>query len=505
MKILRALYIFYIAIQFGLDEFCSSNRSLRGLRAIIRIVFFARSLSRPRGERLRLALQKLGPIFVKFGQVLSTRRDMIPLDIADELALLQDRVAPFSSEMVEKILEQSFDGNYQSAFKDFNFKPVASASVAQVHFGILVNGKEVAIKVLRPDIGRVINRDIGLLDWFAMILAAVLPDGKRLKPREIVSEFRRHLNDELDLMREAANASQLRRNFIDSPILTVPEIHWDFCRKNVMVMERMAGIPVSKLDELSAKNIDLKKLAASGVEIFFTQVFRDGYFHADMHPGNILVQENGRYVALDFGIMGTLTEIDKNYLAQNFLAFFRRDYRAVAEAHVNAGWVPKDTRIDDFEATIRSICEPIFDKPLKDISFGRLLMNLFQAARRFNVEIQPQLIMLQKTLLNVEGLGRELDPDLDLWVTAKPFLEQWMKEQVGIQGLIKQLKKEGPLWTTILPRLPRLIDDYLSKDSNNEYEGEKERIKDLNRKVRILGFTTAALALCVLALAWFQL
>jgi ubiquinone biosynthesis protein len=270
-------------------------------------------------------------------------------------------------------------------------------------------------------------------------------------------------------------------------------------------MERMAGIPVSKLDELSAKNIDLKKLAASGVEIFFTQVFRDGYFHADMHPGNILVQENGRYVALDFGIMGTLTEIDKNYLAQNFLAFFRRDYRGVAEAHVNAGWVPKDTRIDDFEATIRSICEPIFDKPLKDISFGRLLMNLFQAARRFNVEIQPQLIMLQKTLLNVEGLGRELDPDLDLWVTAKPFLEQWMKEQVGIQGLIQQLKKEGPLWTTILPRLPRLIDDYLSKDSNNEYEGEKERIKDLNRKVRILGLTTAALALCVLALAWFQL
>ena len=505
MKILRALYIFYIAIQFGLDEFCSSNRSLRGLRAIIRTVFFARSLSRPRGERLRLALQKLGPIFVKFGQVLSTRRDMIPLDIADELALLQDRVAPFSSEMVEKILEQSFDGNYQSAFKDFNFKPVASASVAQVHFGVLVNGKEVAIKVLRPDIGRVINRDIGLLDWFAMILAAVLPDGKRLKPREIVSEFRRHLNDELDLMREAANASQLRRNFIDSPILTVPEIHWDFCRKNVMVMERMAGIPVGKLDELRAKNIDLKKLAASGVEIFFTQVFRDGYFHADMHPGNILVQENGRYVALDFGIMGTLTEIDKNYLAQNFLAFFRRDYRGVAEAHVNAGWVPKDTRIDDFEATIRSICEPIFDKPLKDISFGRLLMNLFQAARRFNVEIQPQLIMLQKTLLNVEGLGRELDPDLDLWVTAKPFLEQWMKEQVGIQGLIKQLKKEGPLWTTILPRLPRLIDDYLSRDSTNEYEVEKERIKDLNRKVRILGLTTAALALCVLALAWFRL
>jgi len=271
------------------------------------------------------------------------------------------------------------------------------------------------------------------------------------------------------------------------------------------VMERMAGIPVGKIDELRAQNIDLEKLAASGVEIFFTQVFRDGYFHADMHPGNILVQHDGRYVALDFGIMGTLTEVDKNYLAQNFLAFFRRDYRGVAVAHVDAGWVPKDTRIDDFEATIRSICEPIFDKPLKDISFGRLLLNLFQAARRFNVEIQPQLIMLQKTLLNVEGLGRELDPNLDLWKTAKPYLESWMKEQVGFQGLIKQLKKEAPLWSTILPRLPRLIDDYLSKESNDEYEVRQHQIKDLIRKVRLLGLTTAALALCVLTLAWFRL
>ena len=505
MKFFRALYIFGVAIQFGLDEFASSTRSLRGLRLLVRTVFFKRNLTSPRGARLRLALQKLGPIFVKFGQVLSTRRDMIPLDIADQLALLQDRVEPFPSKRVSEIIDQSFAGGIPKVFREFDLVPVASASVAQVHFGVLLDGREVAVKVLRPNITRVINRDIALLDWFAWVLARILPDGKRLKPREVVSEFRRHLTDELDLMREAANGSQLRRNFIGSSHLVVPEIYWDYCRTNVMVMERMSGIPVGKIDELRANKIDLEKLAASGVEIFFTQVFRDGYFHADMHPGNILVQHDGRYVALDFGIMGALTEVDKNYLAQNFLAFFRRDYRGVAVAHVDAGWVPKDTRIDDFEATIRSICEPIFDKPLKDISFGRLLLNLFQAARRFNVEIQPQLIMLQKTLLNIEGLGRELDPNLDLWKTAKPYLENWMKEQVGIQGLIKQLKKEGPLWTKILPRLPRLIDNYLSKDPIGEHEARKEQIKDLNRKVRILGLTTAALALCVLALAWFRL
>ena len=505
MRFFRALYIFCVAIQFGLDEFASSNRTLRVLRGVTRTIFFSRDLSRPRGVRLRLALEQLGPIFVKFGQVLSTRRDMIPLDIADELALLQDRVAPFSSEAVSNILERSFEGDTSKIFREFDLKPIASASVAQVHFGVLMDGREVAVKVLRPDIASVISRDIALLDLFAWALASILPDGKRLKPREVVAEFRRHLDDELDLMREAANASQLRRNFKDSSSLVVPEIYWDFCRTNVMVMERMTGIPVGKIDELRANQIDLEKLAASGVEIFFTQVFRDGYFHADMHPGNILVQLDGRYVALDFGIMGTLTEVDKNYLAQNFLAFFRRDYRGVAEAHVDAGWVPKDTRIDDFEATIRFICEPIFDKPLKDISFGRLLLNLFQAARRFNVEIQPQLIMLQKTLLNVEGLGRELDPNLDLWKTAKPYLESWMKEQMGFKGLIKQIKKEAPSWAAILPRLPRLIDAYLSEDAEAGREEHQEEIKDLSRKVRVLGLTTAGLALCLMALALSQL
>ena len=494
MRFARAFFIFWVAIRFGLDEFASSNTLLRAIRAIIRAVFFSRRLDQPRGERLRLALQTLGPIFVKFGQVLSTRRDLIPLDIADELAYLQDRVEPFDSILVRDILNQEFDENVDQVFREINLTPVASASVAQVHFGELTDGREVAIKILRPNIRNTIKRDLALLDLVAFFLQRLLPDGRRLKPREVVGEFRRHLEDELDLMREAANASQLRRNFEDSPLLVVPEVYWDFCRTNVMVMERMSGIPVSKLDELKANNIDLEQLAASGVEIFFTQVFRDGFFHADMHPGNILVQTDGRYVALDFGIVGALNEVDKNYLAQNFLAFFRRDYRGVAQAHVDAGWVPKDTRIDDFEATIRSICEPIFDKPLKEISFGRLLLNLFQAARRFNVEIQPQLVMLQKTLLNIEGLGRELDPNLDLWKTAKPYLENWMSEQIGINGFIKNIKKEAPLWTAMLPRLPRLIDTFLTKSTVGQEDELKAEIDSLTQRVKWLTRGLVAIA-----------
>ena len=494
MRFARAFFILWVAIRFGLDEFASSNAFLRAIRAIIRAVFFSRRLDQPRGERLRLALQTLGPIFVKFGQVLSTRRDLIPLDIADELAYLQDRVEPFDSILVKEILNQEFDENVDQVFREIDLTPVASASVAQVHFGELTDGREVAIKILRPNIRNTIKRDLALLDLVAFFLQRLLPDGRRLKPREVVGEFRRHLEDELDLMREAANASQLRRNFEDSPLLVVPEVYWDFCRTNVMVMERMSGIPVSKLDELKANNIDLEQLAASGVEIFFTQVFRDGFFHADMHPGNILVQTDGRYVALDFGIVGALNEVDKNYLAQNFLAFFRRDYRGVAQAHVDAGWVPKDTRIDDFEATIRSICEPIFDKPLKEISFGRLLLNLFQAARRFNVEIQPQLVMLQKTLLNIEGLGRELDPNLDLWKTAKPYLENWMSEQIGFSGLVKNIKKEAPLWTAMLPRLPRLIDTFLTKSTVGQEDELKAEIDSLTQRVKWLTRGLVAIA-----------
>ena len=500
MLIFRFLHIARVAIQFGLDEYASSTRSLRFVRFLIRILFFARKLNRPRGERLRLALQTLGPIFVKFGQVLSTRRDMIPLDIADELALLQDRVEPFSANEVTRILGETYGERAKEIFQSFDMTPVASASVAQVHFATLADGRDVAVKILRPNISKTIEKDIALLDLAATFAERTLVDGKRLKPREVVNEFRKHLRYELDLMREAASASQLRRNFEDSPLLRVPEVYWDFCGTKVMVMERMAGIPISKMDRLRENNIDLEKLSAAGVEIFFTQVFRDGFFHADMHPGNILVDLDGRYIALDFGIMGTLNEVDKNYLAQNFLAFFRRDYHGVAQAHVDAGWVPADTRVDEFEATIRSICEPIFDKPLKEISFGKLLLNLFHAARQFNVEIQPQLVLLQKTLLNIEGIGRELDPNLDLWKTAKPFLERWMTEQIGLRGFIKNLKKEAPLWASTLPRLPRLIEEFLSQKSEVSGPNNDHLIEKIYKENKQLRYAVAGLALAVFLL-----
>jgi ubiquinone biosynthesis protein len=350
-------------------------------------------------------------------------------------------------------------------FKSFETTPVASASVAQVHFAVLPNDTEVAVKILRPGIQRIIRKDVALLDSFAALVERVWGEGRRWKPKEVVAEFERHLHDELDLVREAANASQLRRNFLRSPLLAVPEVYWDYCTDSVMVMQRMSGTPVSQVDVLRAQGVDIEALARVGVEIFFTQVFRDGFFHADMHPGNIFVSPTGQYIALDFGIMGTLTDVDRNYLAQNFLAFFQRDYKRVAQAHVDAGWVPKDTRVDQFEAAIRAVCEPIFDKPLKEISFGKTLLRLFQAARRFNVEIQPQLVMLQKTLLNVEGLGRQLDPDLDLWKTAKPFLERWMSEQVGWRGFLRNIGSEAPTLATTLPEIPRLIHRALAERS----------------------------------------
>ncbi|MGV8712500.1 MAG: AarF/UbiB family protein, partial [Nitrosomonas sp.] len=355
-------------------------------------------------------------------------------------------------------------------FFKFDLVPEASASVAQVHFAVLHDGTEVAVKILRPNLAPIIMHDVALLDTGAWLAETVWSDGKRLKLRQVVSEFARHLDDELDLMREAANCSQLRRNFLDSPLLLVPEVYWDYCHSNVMVMERVKGIPISHVETLKEQGIDIPQLARVGVEIFFTQVFRDGYFHADMHPGNIFVGQDGRYIAVDFGIMGTLSDEDKNYLAQNFLAFFRRDYGRVAQAHVEAGWAPKNTRVDDFEAAIRAVCEPIFDKPLKEISFGRVLLQLFQASRQFNVEIQPQLVLLQKTLLNIEGLGRDLDPNLDLWKTAKPFLENWMSEQIGVRGFASRVQKEAPNWAIILPEFPRLLHQVLSEKRTHELE-----------------------------------
>jgi ubiquinone biosynthesis protein len=403
--------------------------------------------------------------------MLSTRRDLMPPDIADELARLQDRVPPFPSAQAVALLEANYRKPLSEVFAHFEQEPVASASVAQVHFAVLPDGKEVAVKILRPGLTPIIEHDLALLDAAAMLLEKVWADGKRLKPREVVAEFDKYLHDELDLMREAANCSQLRRNFTTndpaSALLKVPEVYWDWCSETVMVMERMKGTPISQMEVLRDKGVDIPALARAGVEIFFTQVFRDGFFHADMHPGNIQVAtegpDKGRYIALDFGIVGTLNETDKRYLAQNFLAFFRRDYKRVAEAHVESGWAPADTRIDEFEAAIRAVCEPIFDRPLKDISFGRVLLRLFQTSRRFNVEIQPQLVLLQKTLLNIEGLGRQLDPDLDLWKTAKPFLERWMSEQVGWRGLLNNLKKEAPQWASQLPALPRLVHQALSQ------------------------------------------
>ncbi len=492
-RLFRLLRIISIGLRFGLHQLVPRFEHNR------LIALFARSDAGPRAVRLRRALETLGPIFVKFGQVLSTRRDLLPSDIADELAKLQDRVPPFPSAQAAEEIERSLGRSIAEVFSEFERDPVASASIAQVHLAILHDGREVAVKVLRPHVEAAVAKDLALLESAAGLIERLWVDGRRLKPREVVAEFSRHLEDELDLMREAANASQLRRNFVDSTLLLVPEIYWDWCSQRVMVMERMHGTPVSQVATLRAKGIDIPRLARAGVEIFFTQVFRDGFFHADMHPGNIFVADDGRYVALDFGIMGALTETDKNYLAQNFIAFFNRDYRRVAQAHLDAGWVPEETRVDEFEAAIRAVCEPIFARPLKEIYFGKLLLRLFQTSRRFNVAIQPQLVMLQKTLLNIEGLGRELDPELDLWQTAKPYLERWMSEQIGWRGLLKALRQEAPYWAATLPQLPRLVHRAVAEDRLGTIERALARLGAQN--ARRNGLLAGLVALLAVALA----
>jgi len=458
--------------------------------------------STPRAVRLRQALEALGPIFVKFGQILSTRRDLLPLDVADELAKLQDRVPPFAPELAAAEIERSLGIRIQDTFATFQREAEASASIAQVHFATLKDGREVAVKVLRPGVEKAIAKDLALLETAAGLIERTA-EGKRLRPREVVAEFSRHLDEELDLMREAANASQLRRNFAGSTLLVVPEMHWDLCSERVIVMDRMHGVPISQTRILREKGIDIPALARAGVEIFFTQVFRDGFFHADMHPGNIFVategETKGRYIAVDFGIMGTLSDTDKKYLAHNFLAFFNRDYRRVALAHLEAGWVPAGTRVDEFEAAIRAVCEPIFARPLRDIFFGKLLLRLFQTSRRFNVQIQPQLVLLQKTLLNIEGLGRELDPELDLWRTAKPYLERWMSEQVGVRALLRTLRNEAPYWATTLPELPRLVHRALANDRLGELRDSLNRLaEESERRNDLLAFVAALLAVAVL-------
>ncbi len=500
-RLLRLARIVLVGIRFGLDEFVLAHARTRFLLVLVQHVLFWRKLTQPRGVRLRLALEALGPLFVKFGQVLSTRRDLLPVDIADELARLQDQVPPFSTALAHTQLERAFGRPVTEVFEQFAALPVASASIAQVHFAVLPGGRECAVKILRPNMQQAIEKDVALLDSAAGLIEALWVDGRRLKPREVVAEFAMHLNDELDLMREASNASQLRRNFAGSQLLVIPEIYWDYCSASVMVMQRISGIPISHIDQLNAAGVDIPRLARAGVEIFFTQVFRDGFFHADMHPGNIFVSTDtdrrGQYVAVDFGIMGTLTDVDKNYLAQNFLAFFQRDYKRVAQAHLEAGWVPPDTRIDEFENAIRAVCEPVFDRPLKDISFGRVLLRLFQASRRFHVEIQPQLVMLQKTLLNVEGLGRQLDPDLDLWKTAKPFLERWMSEQLGWRGVLRSLRNEAPGWVNMLPQMPRLLHRALDADHG---AGIERALEQLAREQRQRHRSVVTLVLLLAAL-----
>ena len=463
MRVFRLLRILSVGFRFGLHDIALEHERARGVRRFVRP--FSRRYASPRGVRLRLALEALGPIFVKFGQMLSTRRDLLPTDIADELAKLQDQVKAFPVEDVIATLERVYGRPVDEVFLRFDRVPNASASVAQVHFAQLPEGTEVAVKVLRPAIASVIANDLALMHVLASLAERFWKDGRRLRPHAVVSEFAKHLENELDLMREAANASQLRRNFDASPLLLVPEVYWDYCAEDVMVMERMHGTPVNHVTALREQGIDIPRLARAGVEIFFTQVFRDGFFHADMHPGNILVSPEGRYVALDFGIMGTLNESDKHYLAQNFLGFFRRDYHRVAVAHIESGWAPPDTRVDEFETAIRAVCEPVFDRPIREISFGRVLLRLFQTSRRFNIEVQPQLVLLQKTLLNIEGLGRQLDPDLDLWTTAKPFLERWMSEQIGWRGFVRRIRDEAPEWAIALPQLPRLLNQALSRSA----------------------------------------
>lgn len=499
-RLYRGCFIVWVMLRYGLDELVLSSFQKPWLRVVTRVLTVGRDLSEPRGQRLREALERLGPIFVKFGQVLSTRRDLLPIDIADELAKLQDQVPPFSSEVAIATIERALRKPLAEIFVSFDRIPVASASIAQVHFAVLRDRKgaerDVAVKVLRPNMLGVIDKDLSLMRMMAGWLEGLSTDGKRLKPREVVAEFDKYLHDELDLVREASSAAQLRRNMEGLNLVLIPEMHWDFCTTEVLVMERMTGVPINQVARLRAAGVDFSKLARDGVTLFFTQVFRDGFFHADMHPGNIQVSLEphtfGRYISLDFGIVGTLTEVDKEYLAQNFVAFFRRDYKRVAELHIESGWVPASTRVDELEAAVRAVCEPYFDRPLKEISLGMVLMRLFQTSRRFQVEIQPQLVLLQKTLLNIEGLGRDLDPELDLWATAKPFLEQWMLQQVGPQKLFRELKAQAPRYAKLLPELPTLLHNYLQRNTADNARLVQELLTEQKRTNRLLQTLVAA-------------
>jgi len=488
----RMLRIVRVLVRHGLDEFVFTLHLFRPYRFMLFVFpgYWFRDRNVPRGQRLREALEELGPVFVKFGQVVSTRPDLIPADIALELTRLQDDVLPFPGDEAREVIERALDAPLGEHFASFDAQPLASASVAQVHGATLQDGTEVVVKVLRPGIEKVIEQDLQLLYQLARLAQRHWPNARRLRPLEVVDDYDKTIHDELDMMREGANASQLRSNFLDSKMIYVPQIYWDHSCREVLVMERIEGIPIRDIDAIRAAGIDLRKLAHNGVEIFFTQAFRDGFFHADMHPGNIFVSTQGQYRAVDFGIMGTLAEADKRYLAENLLAFFNRDYRAVAMAHLRAGWVPATTRPEEFEAAVRTVCEPIFARPISEISFGHLVIRLFQVARRFDMPVQPQLVLLQKTLLNIEGLGRQLYPELDLWETAKPFLERWMREQVGPRALARALRRELPTVLPLLPELPGLVHELLRRQRDGQLvintgsDNAEQLARDLKHRTR---------------------
>jgi len=509
-QVLRLANINIVLLRHGLDEVVFAIHLFRPVRFLMYLApwHWFRGNRQPRAVRIRCALEDLGPIYVKFGQMLSTRRDLLPDDIADELARLQDRVPPFPGTQAREVIERAYGKPVGEVFAKFDEQPLASASIAQVHPADLKDGTQVVIKVLRPDVEAVIRRDIGLLYVIAGLAERYWRDGPRLRPREVVAEYEKTIIDELDLMREAGNASQLRRNFEGSPDLYIPVVYWPYVRKDVMVMERIEGVPIADMAQLRARGVDFKKLSARGVEIFFTQVFRHNFFHADMHPGNIFISydhpEDPQYMAVDFGIVGTLSQADRRYLAENLMAFFNRDYARVAELHLESGWVPRETRVDEFESSIRTVCEPIFQRPISEISLGHLLLKLFQTARRFNMEVQPQLVLLQKTLLNIEGLGRQLDPDLDLWQTAKPFLERWMSEQIGARALLQSLRTQLPRVAERLPEMPELIYSLVRRAEAGEVRSEwfgselrelHEEIARANRRTLIVVIGALALVL----------
>jgi ubiquinone biosynthesis protein len=511
----RLLQIQRALVRHGLDDFVRATHLYRPFRFLVYLspwTWFQRSIGITRGERLRLALEELGPIFVKFGQAVSTRRDLLPADIADELAKLQDRVPPFDSAVAIAAIEKAFGRALNDIFGSFDPKPLAAASIAQVHVATLKNGPEVVVKILRPGMRENIDLDLEVLDYLAELADRYWGEARRLRPVELVREYRKTILDELDLMREAGNAAQLKRNFAGSSLLYVPEVYWDYCRVNVMVMERIHGIIVNNVGELRARGANIRKLAENGVEIFFTQVFRDNFFHADMHPGNIFVQiddpDNPRYAAVDFGIVGTLQTRDQHYLAENFMAFFDRNYARVAALHVESGWVPRGTRVDELESAVRTVCEPIFNKPLKEISFAQVLLRLFETARRFDMQVQPQLILLQKTLFNIEGLGRQLYPELDLWQTAQPYLRKWMRERMSPRAVLRRARAQLPDVLVALQAVPQIFQTAVRDATEGrlrvamEDAGAAARRYETQRSELRRDMTVAAAVLWVCGLIW---